>query len=149
VGTATRALELDRLRQDAGLTRLPQDSARPSSPHISADLRLTSAHRTRAPNAPITAGPRAHIGTSVLALLDTERRFGAPVDRWLPRRSVGLKGEHGQPGTGNLRASVRALHSFPMSGAIWLLPVFGYAAMMAVCAWLMWRMFRPTPRQDG
>jgi hypothetical protein len=36
-----------------------------------------------------------------------------------------------------------------MSGAIWLLPVFGCPAMMGGCAWLMWRMFRPTPRQDG
>jgi hypothetical protein len=36
-----------------------------------------------------------------------------------------------------------------MSGAMWLLPVFGCVAMMGGCAWLMWRMFRLTPRQGG
>jgi hypothetical protein len=36
-----------------------------------------------------------------------------------------------------------------MSGAIWWLPVLGCAAMMGGRAWMMWRMHRRIPRQDG
>jgi hypothetical protein len=43
----------------------------------------------------------------VRLLLDTERRFCAPVGDQLRRRSVRLRGEHGEPRTGNLCAVSR------------------------------------------
>src|SRR5262249_55448323 len=56
--------------------REQQAPTTPVETHRSADLRSTSAHRTRAPNDAAIAHQDAHIGTSVLVLLDTERRFG-------------------------------------------------------------------------
>jgi hypothetical protein len=45
---------------------------------------------------------RAAIGYCVwLSSSRTDRRFCAPVNWWLPRRSVRLPGERGEPRTGN------------------------------------------------
>jgi hypothetical protein len=50
-----------------------------------------------------------------------------------------------RPSTASTTRTKRALHSFPMWGAIWLLPVVGCVAMMGGCAWMRWRMFRRSP----
>jgi len=48
------------------------------------------------------------IGTSVLGLFDTERRFCAPVDCWPTASFCAAEAQYGQPGAGMLcRAAAR------------------------------------------
>src|SRR5262249_28762453 len=65
----------------------------PELPICAQATRTERAHRT----SPGGLGRRVQIGTYALALDGTERRFCAPVDWRLSRRSVRLRDEHASP----------------------------------------------------